>query len=580
MPARLGLRLVALVVAGVLGLGVSLRLLYPQVEGFQHLASGFSGPVTLPWQFWEVSNGNMLSVHLPANWLTPRQWNIIPDDHLAELRINGQPVPLSGVRPGGLNDWRNGFDIDLSPWLHEGDNTLEFRVDNYLGVGSLVLHPRLGWRTSLLFASLLPWLLLCTHGFRLPPQQIAILGVALAVLAAYWAATPWTDRNYDVKRLNESGHIGYVAAVAAGWKLPPPDQGWDYFQPPLYYVAGAAAWRAADALGISPPEALQALALLCWLLFLTASVATLRLTLGRTPGLLAVATAALALWPAGIIHSVRIGNDPPFYAAAAVATLLLCRWWRSRRRGHLLGAAAAIAAALLCKSGALVLVGAALALVAMRLLLRRPRLPLLVDASLACGVITAGAALSLARNVWYWHQGKMASWLIGNIGTLDDSLRVRNSYRNFLPLDVPTFLASPWLNTRDDGTGRSNFWNFLLRSSLTGEFSFNGAIPRFIALYWGWLLLGLCALTAAKLLTRRPPVLGVWRNMPMVMIGLLWLAASLALRLRYPFSCEADLRLVLPLLLPLIVLWVRQGATARALLAGISFGSVVFFLGL
>ena len=571
---------IVLAFVGLLTISLALGLVYPRLTAIQHLASGRGGgAVAMPWLFSEISNGNRLSVSMPVNWLTPRRWHITPDDRLTGLSINGQAVPLEGVPAASLSDWRYGFDMDLSPWLHRGANQLDFVVDNYAWNGSLALDPVPGWRSLLLAAALLPWALALARAFRLRRWQTVLLGVALLVLCCYWAATPWTWRNYDVKRFGESGHLGYVEYLATHLALPLPGQGWEYSQPPLYYIGGALVWRWAQWLVLPEAPALQAFALALWLVFLAASMATLRLALRRRPLVLGVATAALVLWPAGIIHGLRIGNDPPLYAAAAVATWYMFRWWRGGRRRHLLAMAACIALALLCKGTALALPAAAVTLIALRLLRaggwRRTRR--WIDAGAATALMTAGLLLSFGRNFYYWSHGQLSNWLIGNIGNLDANLRVPNQFRYFLPLDIPVFLSTPWLDTRDDATGRANFWNFLLRSALTGEFSFAGALHRVIAIIWGVVLLWLIALLLVRAAALRWSAPTLWREAPWILLGLLWLASVLAARIAHPFSCQSDFRFILPALLPFIIACARAGRLAQALLLGMALSSVLFF---
>jgi hypothetical protein len=190
----------------------------------------------------------------------------------------------------------------------------------------------------------------------------------------------------------------------------------------------------------------------------------------------------------------------------------------------------------------------------------------------------AGAALALSRNVYYWRQGKLSSWLVSNIGGLDASLAASNALRSFIPLDVPVFLTSPWVDSRDDATGRTNFWNYLLRSALSGEFAFDGAARRDVALLWGVLLLGLVILVALGPWRPRPRVASLWRDAPYIVLGLLWLLSILSSRLAYPFSCLGDFRYVVPLLVPFVVGCIRRGPLSWVLLALVTLSSAGFFL--
>lgn len=575
-----GLRILGLALLGVLTISSALWASYPRMTAVEHLTGGRNGPVDMPWFFAGISNGNRLEVDMPVNWLTPRTWQVIPDDRLTAMSIDGKPVPLERIPPEKLSDWRHGFVIDLSPWLSSGVHHLEFTVDNTAWFGHLTLQARQGWRVWLLAASLLPWLLALCRLFRLGPGQTAILGASLLALCAYWSVTPWSERVYDVKRHGETGHLGYIEYVTEHGSLPRPDQGWEYFQPPLYYAGGAAVKRWADWLGLADTEALRAYALGLWLIFLTASAATLRLALRRSGGAVLLATAVLALWPAGVIHGLRISNDIALYAAAAVATYCMLRWWRGGRPRHLYGMALAVALALLCKSSASAVLAAAGLLIALRLLRRgRWRRWRPWGQALGAGAIMlAGVVLSLARGVWYWLHGQVASWLIGSIGTLDADLRVPNGLRAYIPLDIPVFLTSPWVDSRDDATGRGNFWNYLLRSALSAEFQFDGQRQRVIAFFWGALLLALLILLLARMGRLRWNPGALWRELPWVALSLLWLASVLSVRYAYPFSCQGDFRFILPVLVPFIIAGVRQGVVARLMLGLIAAGSAVFFI--
>src|SRR5690606_10023702 len=95
------------------------------------------------------------------------------------------------------------------------------------------------------------------------------------------------------------------------------------------------------------------LALWFWVVFLMASLATLRISLPKKGVALLIASAAVCLWPAGVIHSIRIGNDIPLYTFYALAFYYTVRWWQSRKNNLLLYASLWASLALLTKSNAL-----------------------------------------------------------------------------------------------------------------------------------------------------------------------------------------------------------------------------------
>jgi len=569
----------ALALGGFVSISLALLLFFPQLTATQHLAGGREGGVELPWHFGEVAKGNRLDVRIPFTIFAPRRWTIIPDDRLVSITVDGRPVPLDDVRPGGLTDWDKGFEMDLSPWLHSGDNEVEFTVDNSGGRGGLRLRPLLGWRVVPLTAAFLPWLFGLGVVFRLRRPVVGVLCAALLVLTIYWAATPWIVRSYDVAYRGDGGHFDYVVYVAEHWTLPPSDRGWEFYQPPLYYVGGALALRWARRLGLSELDTLQAYSLSLWLVFLTASAATFQRALGRSKWRTLLATAGLAFWPSSIIHSVRVGNDAALYATAAISTWFMYRWWRSGRRLHLVGMALAVAAALLSKSSAAALVVAAGALLVLRLLRKRHwrHLRRWGDSALAGAIVTIGAVLSVGRNVWLRLHGRVSSWLVGTVGALDANLRVPNTWRYYVPLDVPVFLSSPWVDSRADATGRTNFWNYLLRSAFTGEFKFEGELRADTSIFWGAALLCLLLLLALRLHPLRVRKTVLWREAPWIMLAVAWVASLLVSRAVYPYSCQGDFRFIVPVLVPFILACVRRGRLAQALLSVIVLTSAAFF---
>lgn len=574
------------VLLSVLAISAALWLCWPQLsaEGQTTLGNGPSGAVSLPWRFHEVSNGNRLAVNLQVNWLTPRNWQITPDDDLRGIAINGKSIPLDGVRPGGLQDYTNGFRIDLSPYLVSGHNVVVFNIDNHGGDGGLDIRPMLGTlRWSLIGLGFLPLLFGLARLFRLRPGQSAVLCLALILLCCYWSATPWNVRTHDVS--NGDGHFDYIVYVATRLALPNPTEGWTFYHPPAYYMLGAVVWRWAQWLNLPAPESLQALSLALWLVFLSASAGTLRLVLRNRPGALLVATIGVACWPSGIIHALRIGNDVALYATAAVATWFMIRWWQARRRSDLWWWAAVTALALLCKSNATVLLGAGGLLLfsaALPTLLRRQHSlrRRLVDLAIFSGIAGCGLALSFAVRIYYYLHGQISNWLIANVNGLNSGLAVPVDVKSFLPLDIPTFLSVPWIDVGNDASGRGNFWNYLLRSSLSGEFPFDGTLHRVLAILWGIVLLALCFLALHRLASGVPKY---WRRMayrqrPWLLLALFWLASVATLRIQIPFACSNDFRYVLPVIVPATLWWASSGRAGKVLLLLMALLSTVFFV--
>lgn len=547
-------------------------------------AAGGASDVALPWSFSGPPDIREIHVHLNNRLGLGNDWRIIPDDRLRSLTVNRQTVPLEGFSEQQLSDWNQGIRIDLGRWLRPGDNELVIQVENRGGPGGLNLHPEIsGLRLLPFFCGLLLALLALLQLMPLSPQQHYVMVLGIVVLLAYWCVTPWQLRTHDVGL--DGGHLGYATWIADRLSLPKASDGWTYYHPPLYYILAALVLRTADLLSISRPEALQIFSLVLWLVFLHAAAACLRLSLRGRECWLLIATTALVLWPSGIIHSIRIGNDVPTYAASALATLCMLRWWKTRRYGPLAGVAIWTAVALGCKTSSIALVATGLLLAGWRILFPdcRGRLRA-IGQTAVLGIGTfAGLALGLASNLYHYWRGETGNWLVGNVSGLADGLRVPVSLKAFLPLDIPTFLVTPWISPWDDATGRGNFWNYLLRNSLSGEFSFDGSTQRFIAMAWGILLLTVSALALREIfrvLAGRAGATTAYRLRPVLLLIFFWVASLIALRIQAPFSCSNDFRYIVPILIPAVIIGVHSGALARSLLIGIGFLSAYFYASL
>ncbi len=83
-----------------------------------------------------VFNGTISFNMFSQHWV-----KIIPDDLVESIVINGSQVSLTGIGQGALSDYINGFNIDLSPYLSEGNNRIEIKMTNYGGAYSMDLQP-------------------------------------------------------------------------------------------------------------------------------------------------------------------------------------------------------------------------------------------------------------------------------------------------------------------------------------------------------------------------------------------------------------------------------------------------------
>jgi hypothetical protein len=381
-----------------------------------------------------------------------------------------------------------------------------------------------------------------------------MIGIVACVF--YLSFTGERERIFDV--YEGGGHKDYIEYVAKHWTLPDPGEGWEYHQPPLYYVFAAGVRTffvdnptASDAWG-------RILALWFWVVFLQASMAALRIGLVSSNKILLFVSCLFCLWPAGIIHSVRIGNDNPVYMLSGLAFFFVVRWWYTNRIALVWWASLWIFAAIITKSNGLIIAVVLLGLIAARgfwhailtrkitafwLLVWRP-------GCIAVVLSTLGLAMNLGDNFYMFAIGESEDWLLSNVSTtINQGLTVNNGILNYLIFDLATFIQSPFVSTWEDQYGRQYFWNFLLRSSLTSEYFFNG-VPMAV---WG-VLNGLLLLTMmfsmlynlTKSLENYSSIFSktLYRYLPWALLLIISVVFLLAYRIKVPLSCNTDFRYI------------------------------------
>ena len=520
--------------------------------------------------------------HLWRGRLGPRSIAIVPDDHFESLWIDDVAVPLEEVPPAKLADWRFGFTVRIAPYLHPGDNVIVAGVRNEGGPGGLDLRgDPYEWPLVVELVAGIGGLLALAaellRRFRVPWPSITVVLAAVVVHVAYLAVTPDDLRHHDAQ-----AHLEYIEYLVDHRALPKPEQGYMFYQPPLYYVLSALQWTGLRAIGAGRPLllwSLQVQSVVVGLGFALLSIATARLWVRRVPAAgfgrgvgserwsEALLAALVLLWPSGIVHAVRIGNDDLAYLFFAGSFYFTCRWWVLGIRRDVAWASLLAGLGVLTKVNDIVAFAVLLLAVVGRLALLEHDRRILeygrrVGIATACLVASVAASLGVA--VRDWLAGRREHLLASNANHNTTNLAllsVGNHLQNYLWLDVPTFLKQPFTSPWEDAKGRQWFWNYLLKTSLFGEFDYtNPWLGRLGIVISALLLVLLVQLVAGALLVRRRQWLD---EMPLVASVVLWLASLAALRFSAPSSCSNDFRYILPVILPCAYAYVRTQTRCR-----------------
>ncbi|WP_053982053.1 hypothetical protein [Marinagarivorans algicola] len=523
------------------------------------------------------------------NGHTDTPLKVYPDDQLLALSVNGKAYDLSHFSLRQLRNFSQGMAINID---FSSEDELIFKLKNHSNPASFNVD--ISSKMTLLQGTML-WLIMAVYAvflslsIRIYLSQLAIAIFSFLLCVMYLSVTDERERIFDV--YEGGGHKDYIEYVADNWALPNPSDGWEYHQPPLYYGVAATVKTYLLPNNINNGDLwARILALWFWVVFVITALGALKGGVGNYT-ILNIASLLLSFWPAGIIHSVRIGNDLPLYALSILSFYFTLKWWRSKQTIYIFWASFWMFLAVLTKSNGLILTAILLGLLGILaiqpiLTLRKTKeilalyyRPLCVVAAFA----VLGIAVNLGDNIYKYTIGEADDWLLANVGTtINPGLRVDNSLLNYIIFDLKTFLTSPFISTWSDEYGRQYFWNFLLRSSLTSEYFFDASWMTAWGVFNGILLLlmlatlGYCALKTIDDVGWPLIAKSIYKSLPWHLLWVLSLIFLLAYRIKVPLSCNTDFRYIYPLLLSFVYFSSRIAST-HGRLSTITIGCMTAF---
>ncbi len=486
---------------------------------------------------------------LSANALSSKYLKIVPDDCLESLTINYSDIPISHIK--GRCSWQHGFNIDLSKYLDEKENTISLHVKNKDGVGGLNLialqdYESFSYRiiSSIMMLSLLilVTLILLHIGFSWEIIMLLVAGLFLRI--SYMSYTDFDERTYDV--VLNSGHLDYIKMIANDFMLPNPTEGWEYHQPPLYYATAALFYKIASFTGLADKfVTLQLLSLAQYFIFLIYSIKILSLTL-QSKKILFFAALLIIFWPSGILHSIRIGNDVLFYMLFAMSIYYMILWQRSQKSLWIPLLFASLA--LITKSNGIILFGIIGAILLIEMIMKKQYRLFFKDSSIVILFFAIAFGINFIDNIYYALQGEGKDWLVSNVvNTLNKKLFVSNIFESYIYFDFKTYLVEPYIDAWHDQYGRQYFWNYLFKSSLFAEFFFKLPAQELIASLISALSLGIFIYIFIGITTLNKDTISE-ASIFLLILGFSILAL-LAYRIKIPVSCNTDFRYILPVII-------------------------------
>ena len=295
---------------------------------------------------------------------------------------------------------------------------------------------------------------------------------------SYVDNTPPALRSHDFQ-----GHVDYIAFVLEHARIPSQSQGFQGYQPPLYYFLAAPLAAPATEGGTLNIGALQQLSLGISVLTLGAALWCGWLLFSGRRAELSVYALVMATFPGLVYSASRVSNDGLVQLMLFGALGLLIRWWQTRKDRWWMLCAGLTGLGVLTKSSGLLMVPIALGCLWMRPdLTRRARLRL---AALGAGIVTAVSGWLIAIRLVV----DKTTAVVPNTAYLPPELSLSSDIRCFLVFNPVRILEHPFGNRLESLQQIQGFWEFYFRSAFFGEFPFDPALRNL-----GWLILLLALL--------------------------------------------------------------------------------------
>ncbi|MCL2206887.1 MAG: hypothetical protein FWB90_02195 [Fibromonadales bacterium] len=472
------------------------------------------------------------------------KYNIIPDNCIQEILINGEKFPLDGIE--GICDYVKGAYFDFSKYVKSGLNHFEFRIQNHTGPGGLKFGTIYNGFKSLsfihyIFALLLllsTALILKKLNFKFIATSVILIGI-LARLILYTYTGP-AQNSYDT-----FGHLDYIKIIAEEKRLPNGNECWQCYQPPFYYMAFAVVKKVTDWYESNLTDRImQQVNLLLSFMCVALGVALILNLLGNNTRAYLIALVS-ALWPGFVLVAPHISNDILFYFASLLCMLFAQRYWRTHKNSDMLLASIGAAIALAAKSNGLVILAAWVIIYILGTM-----------RSLKIGSLRTlfASILIVVLSIGFSHHKMIANLfvekklnLVENIGGMPDFLKVGNKAGNYLYFDLKDYLLEPYTDPYNDKGGRQYFWNYALKTSLFGEYkAWNSPIGHIVA-------------TALSILALLIFVLALWgiihakfKDLPPMIFTVFLFAALIYFRTSYPYASSNNFRYIFPAIFPLV----------------------------
>lgn len=460
------------------------------------------------------------------------------DDYLDWVKLNGS---INWTTNDGNGLQCAYFQLPLRQCLKNGTNILTFHVRDIGGLAGFDIKEAHYSFAHFMVAAFIGFV--SFYGaFKAGCSPWISWPVALAALLVvqYLDVTTPYVRQHDV-----DGHREYIDYILKSRELPPVKEGWETWQPPLYYMI-AAAWRRVftDEQNTDPFRSVQVLATCFYLgAVICALMGAYRIGLRKIE--LFATVFLFAFLPGHLFLAARINNDVILPIMGLAITLIVFDYVRYGPQRIPVFLALLLVAVLATKTSSIAIVcGSIFAIGITDLYKGRPLKEVLSRAYLVALPSILWMAYWITRN---YNQTGECMYVNAN---LPDNMRIVTSYlTRFLSFDLNSFVADKYYY---DLSISKSFPSALLASVLFGEYNLSEFGFQQGILYRAGFLGLLIPFGAAFLSKPRQELRSAWIACLALAVPQMFLVIFYAIQ--YPYSCNQNIRFAAQAYFPLAIL--------------------------
>jgi 4-amino-4-deoxy-L-arabinose transferase-like glycosyltransferase len=450
----------------------------------------------------------------------------------------------------------NGRTIDLSKYLHAGDNKITLVVENWNADGGFSMRAspwdEIVFKIHFAFLSIILFLIWqFMRTYRLFERDIVLTAIGTSGVFfrfVYFLMTAYSNRSHDV-----DAHIEYIFYVLKHFTIPSQQSGWEMYQPPLYYFLAALWLLPAKIMGAATTTMLDLLQIQT---FIISSIAFL---IGMWIGCMLFPNkherqqrwwfaAFLAVIPGIIFSASQITNDTLIFLEFLLFVAFLYRYWLDGKLRDWWISLVILALGILTKSNMIPLLVPAFTC----LLLRERGWSRIYIVIQSCSILVIATGWYFILRFLDQHQPH----LVGNVmGDNEGLFIVHWHFINLFILNPFRVLQFPYFSPWDDLSGRPYLPEVLLKSAFMGEWNYgviiNNVMRLFYSLNFLLLFIGLVAFVRQIITSAR-------KNLPIWLSGICSVLAIMALEANIHNGGWQDFRYATLLVIP-VTYYVIQG---------------------